>query len=154
MRLRKLPRHRHRGQQGCSRMSSVWVVDAIELACAGVARKARAALSGLGWQRHGRWCRGRAASSARDARSRLSDSTISNAYVHTTHTTSLLCRAASPQPNGPWTSPSPPLGTYFLQEEEGGAAAAGTSYSMPESAKAYLCEPGSTQVADAVDGRP
>ena len=38
-----------------ARMSSV-VVDAIELACAGVAHKARAALSGLSGRRHGRWC--------------------------------------------------------------------------------------------------
>ena len=36
-------------------MSSV-VVDAIELAYAGVAHKARAALSGLSGRRHGRWC--------------------------------------------------------------------------------------------------
>ena len=40
------------------------VVVAIELACVSVAHEARAALSGLGWQRHGRWCRGRAPSSA------------------------------------------------------------------------------------------
>ena len=45
-----------------ARMSSV-VVDAIELACAGVAHKARAALSGLSGRRHGRWCRVRAPSS-------------------------------------------------------------------------------------------
>ena len=53
-----------------ARRSSV-VVDAIELACVGVAHEARAALSGLGWQRHGRWCRVRALSGAR--RSRPSD---------------------------------------------------------------------------------
>ena len=51
-------------------MSSV-VVDAIKLACGGVAHKARGALSGLGWQRHGRRCRVRAPSSA--GRSRPSE---------------------------------------------------------------------------------
>ena len=43
-----------------ARRSSV-VDDAIELACTGVAHKARAALSGLSGQRHGRRCRVRVA---------------------------------------------------------------------------------------------
>ena len=47
-----------------ARLPSV-VVDAIELACAGVAHKARAALSGLSGRRHGHWCRVRAPSSGR-----------------------------------------------------------------------------------------
>ena len=51
-----------------ARRSSV-VVVAIDLACAGVAHKARGALSGLSGQRHGRRCRVRATSSA-DARRR------------------------------------------------------------------------------------
>ena len=50
-----------------ARLPSV-VVDAVELACAGIAHKARGALSGLSGQRHGRWCRVRAASSARHRR--------------------------------------------------------------------------------------
>ena len=41
------------------------VDSTIELACTGVAHKARAALSGLSGRRHGRWCRIRAPSSAR-----------------------------------------------------------------------------------------
>ena len=41
------------------------VDPAIELACTGVAHKARAALSGLSGRRHGRWCRIRAPSSGR-----------------------------------------------------------------------------------------
>jgi hypothetical protein len=40
------------------------VDSTIELACTGVTHKARAALSGLSGQRHGRRCRIRAASSA------------------------------------------------------------------------------------------
>ena len=50
-----------------ARIPSV-VVDAIKLTCAGVADKARGALSGLSGQRHGRRCRVRAPSSARRSR--------------------------------------------------------------------------------------
>ena len=63
-----------------ARIPSV-VVDAIKLACGGVAHKARGALSGLSRQRHGRWCRVRAPSSAR--RSRPSD--LSQPYMYVTH---------------------------------------------------------------------
>ena len=41
------------------------VDSTIELACTGLAHKARAALSGLSGQRHGRWCRVCAPSSGR-----------------------------------------------------------------------------------------
>ena len=41
------------------------VDSAVELACTGLAHKARAALSGLSGRRHGRWCRVRAPSSGR-----------------------------------------------------------------------------------------
>ena len=41
------------------------VDSTIELVCTGVAHKARAALSGLSGQRHGRWCRVHAPSSGR-----------------------------------------------------------------------------------------
>ena len=41
------------------------VDSAVELACTGLAHKARAALSGLSGRRHGRWCRVLAPSSSR-----------------------------------------------------------------------------------------
>ena len=60
--LRSANLRRHRRQQ--QDVVAV-VVDAVELACTGIAHKARAALSGLSGRRHGRWCRVRAPSSGR-----------------------------------------------------------------------------------------
>ena len=69
------------------------VDSTIELACTGVAHKARAALSGLSGQRYGRRCRIRAASSAGRRGRPMTDlfqpaTTICNANEHMTHATS------------------------------------------------------------------
>ena len=64
-------------------MSSV-VVDAVELACAGIAHEARSALSGLSGRRHGRWCRVRAPLEQPTLGSVRSFSAKCHANVHTT----------------------------------------------------------------------
>ena len=73
-----------------ARRSSV-VVVAIDLACAGVAHKARGALSGLSGRRHGRWCRVRARSSARRRRRPdLFQPYVTLLCAHDAHATSRL----------------------------------------------------------------